>query len=431
MPTKVVTVEPSSISRSTKPTVIIVGPPWPRSGTARVMQNQIDYYRDRGYLTVFVCVPIHCSYTETYSDWVNIKHGMQEIGADHIFFAPIDNRRFVIGKYVGWVRHAFRGTAFDWIVSTARSAQLPEEAIRLIAGLPIALINVNHVFTLGFAQRLLRQAVKPGRQVPIILETHDVQAHLLEERHEINPWTHRVDSLKRLLSSELSLLNETNVLVHCSVDDFNFFKPRLPLKPHVLALPSIDEAFISTVNATSPSSDPIDLLFVGQSTDPNCAAMKWFFEMVWPLIADRGYHLKIVGQVDMLVRKNLPDVYRTFRSNFVGPIAELAPSYRAARCVFAPMVSGTGISIKTIEALALGKPFVGTSKAYRGMPMDRIEQAGLHAHDTPQDFANAIVHALTREQLAAAASRAAYCEIFSKQAAFASRDEAFRIATAA
>jgi hypothetical protein len=95
------------------------------------------------------------------------------------------------------------------------------------------------------------------------------------------------------------------------------------------------------------------------------------------------------------------------------------------------MVSGTGISIKTIEALALGKPFVGTSKAYRGMPMDRIEQAGLQAHDTAQEFANAIVHALTREQLASAESRAAYRDIFSKQAGFASRDEALRIATVA
>lgn len=394
------------------------------------MQNQIEYYRERGYSTVFICVPIHCSYTETYSDWDEIKVGMQELGADHIFFAPINNRRFVAAKYTGWVKHLFHGTALDWIVLTGKSAQLPDSAIRLIGELPVALINVNHVFTLGFAQRLLRQVVRSGRRVPIILETHDVQAHLLEERHEINPWTHRVDSLDRLLNSEFSLLNKTKVLVHCSVDDFNFFKPQLPGLPHVLALPCIDETFISTVEAVCPSCDPVDLLFVGQSTDPNCAAMKWFFEEVWPLIADRGYRLKIVGQVDMLVRKNLPEIYQAFRSHFVGPVAELAPFYRASRTVIAPMVSGTGVSIKTIEALALGKPFVGTSKAFRGMPMDRIEKAGLRAHDTPREFADAIVDALSREKLASAASRVAYCGIFSRQSAFASRDEAFRLATA-
>jgi glycosyltransferase involved in cell wall biosynthesis len=392
------------------------------------MQNQIDYYRERGYFTVFICVPVHCSYTETYSDWGDIKAGMQELGADRMFFAPIDNRRFLLGKYTGWVRHLFRATALDWIVLTAEAGRLPEDAIRLIRELPVVLIDVNHVFTLGFARRLLRNVVGAGRPVPMILETHDVQAHLLEERHELNPWTHRQDSLERLLESELMLLNKAKVLVHCSVDDFNFFKLQLPGKRHVLALPSIDEAFVSKVARTCPINDRIDLLFVGQSTDPNCAAIKWFFEEVWPLIADRGYRVKIVGQVDMLVRKDLPEIYQAFRSLFMGPMPELAPSYKAARCVFAPMVSGTGVSVKTIEALALGKPFVGTSKAFRGMPIDRLEQTGLRAHDSPQEFADAIVDALSREHAASAASRAAYSEIFSRQSVFMARDEVLKIA---
>jgi len=194
-------------------------------------------------------------------------------------------------------------------------------------------------------------------------------------------------------------------------------------------MPTIDETFVSNVAAMRQSAlDPVDLLFVGQSTDPNRAAIKWFFEAVWPLLAERGYSLKIVGQVDMMARKYLPEIYEAFRSHFAGPAPDLAAEYRAARCVFAPMVSGTGISIKTIEALALGKPFVGTSKAYRGMPMDRLEAAGLYPYDAPEAFADAIVRALSRERTASAASRAAYDDLFSKRAAFASRDEALRLA---
>jgi glycosyltransferase involved in cell wall biosynthesis len=417
-------------SLSTKaPTVIITGPPWPRSGTARVMQNQIDYYRNRGYLTVFICVPIHCSYTETHSDWESIQIGMRELGADHTFFAPINRRRFVASKYMAWIRHRFRGTALDWIVFTGESAQLTDDATRFISQLPVKLVHVNHVFTLGFAQRLLRSTIRSGRRLPIILDTHDIQSNALKDRGEINPWTHRDDTLDRLLDSEIAHLKNVKVLVHVSVEDFNFFKHRLPQKEHILALPTIDQTFASDVNASRQSSiDPIDLLFVGQSTAPNAAAVRWFFEQVWPLIEHRGYSVKIVGGIDALIRKELPGLYHAFSSHFVGPLAELAPTYRAARCVFAPMVSGTGISIKTIEALALGKPFVGTSKAYRGMPMDQIEQAGLHAYDTPRDFADAIAQALSFENPAAAASRAAYSSLFSNQASFSSRDEALKIA---
>ena len=418
-------------SAKKSPAVIIVGPPWPRSGTGRVMQNQVDYYRKRGYLTVFVCVPLHSSYTETHPDWGDIKVGIQELGADHIYFAAIDNRRFLTAKYLAWVRHWFRGTALDWIVFSAESAQLPDDAIRFLRELPVALIHVNHVFTLGFARRLLQQVSRSNHRMRMILDTHDIQSYALEERRQINPWTHRFDTLERLLHSEIAHLEKVKVLVHLSVDDFNFFKLRLPHNQHVLSLPTIDESFVSTVQLAAQSPiDPIDLLFVGQSTPPNRAAIQWFFEQVWPLIADRGYRLKIVGAIGELVRKELPELHRAFSTCFVGPTAELAPFYFTARCVIAPMVSGTGISIKTIEALALGKPFVGTSKAYRGMPMDRIEQAGLRAHDTPQAFADAIVHALSAEGLASAASRAAYDSLFSNQAAFSSRDEALKIAAA-
>jgi glycosyltransferase involved in cell wall biosynthesis len=420
----------SGIEVSAKPAVVIIGPPWPHSGTARVIENQIEYYRNRGFLTVFICIPIHNSFTEGYPQWEAIKGGIEELGADRIFFAPIDYRRFLTAKYTAWVGHMFRGTALDWIVFTAKSARLPEEAVRFLGELEVVLVHVNHVFTIGFAERLLRRNIPSGRNVPILLETHDVQSHLLEDRGEINPWTHRRDSLRALVRSEVSQMRKARVLVHLSVDDFAFFKLRLPRARHVLAMPTIDEKFVASVDAaTSPSEGPIDLLFVGQSTDPNRAAIKWFFELVWPLIADRGYSLKIVGQIDMLASKYLPEIYQAFRSHFVGPVPDLASVYRSARCVFAPMVSGTGISIKTIEALSLGKPFVGTLKAYRGMPLDRLRQAGLSPKDSPAEFAGAIVEALAGEQQAAAASRAAYKDLFSKEAAFRSRDEAFRLAT--
>ena len=92
------------------------------------------------------------------------------------------------------------------------------------------------------------------------------------------------------------------------------------------------------------------------------------------------------------------------------------------------MVSGSGTSIKTIEALALGKPFVGTSKAFRGMPMDRINAAGIRPHDDPQAFADAIVRTLLDTQQAAAQSLTTYERVFSRQASFEARDEAFRAA---
>jgi glycosyltransferase involved in cell wall biosynthesis len=415
------------------PAVIIVGPPWVRSGTARVIQNQIEYYRQRGYLTVFLGVAVDPLHVRTCWVWDVFQQGVHELGAECVSSAPLE--RFMRSKYyarmfTSLVRHRFRGTVLNSIVDIARTAQLPDDFVRFLRELPVALIHVNHVYTLGFAQRLRSQWIRDGHRVPMILETHDVQSQVLHERGDLNPWTRRPDTLERLVQSEKALLKKADVLVHCSVDDIKFFQTQMPYKPHVLTLPVIDEAFISAANGTSPPlAKTIDLLFVGAGHVANLAAVKWFFEQVWPQIADRRYSLNIVGAVDKLVSRDLPQIYESFRSCFVGSADDLIPYYLAARCVVAPMVSGCGISIKTIEALALGKPFIGTSKAFRGMPMERVESVGLRPHDAPEAFAEAIVSALATEQMAGALSRAAYDRVFSLQAAFASRDEAVRIAT--
>jgi glycosyltransferase involved in cell wall biosynthesis len=412
-----------------RPAVIIVVPPWPGSGTARVIQNQTDYYRQRGLHSFLVAVPIHWAYLDTSPIWKEISEGIHDLGADQVFVTTLDRRGYEVAKYTSSFRHVFRGTALDWIIDIGRSTRLSNQAAHSLRNATVILLHVNYVYTLGFALRLRKQLVGKSARMPIILDTHDIQSHLLLERGDLNPWTRRQDSLERLVRAEITMLQNVDALMHLSVDDLRFFQSHLPKKPHFLCMPTIDETFVKHVNATPSQLETFDLLFVGQNHVPNLTAMKWFFGEVWPHIAHHNFNLKVAGAVDVLVRACLPKVYEEFRCCFVGQQSDLAPYYRAARCVIAPMVSGSGTSIKTIEALALGKPFVGTSKAFRGMPMDLIERAGLRPHDDPQDFANAIMDALSMERQAGALSRATYESVFSRQAALCARDEALRIAT--
>jgi glycosyltransferase involved in cell wall biosynthesis len=407
--------------------VIIFGPPWPRSGTARVIQNQIRYYRDRGFFTVFIAVPFLWYMIQIARDPKDMLEGLTELGADRLFMATLDQWRYTATKYTASLRYAFRGTVLDWHVALGKVARLSDEALNSLRGLHAVLFHVNHVYTLGYALNLRKRLFDGGLPIPIILETHDVQSQLLLERGDLNPWTRRPDGLERLIKSETALLEKANALVHLSVEDSKFFKESLPLKPQFLVFPTIEENFIRKVGAALPPAESIDLLFVGQWHSPNLAAVKWFFEQVWPLLAGRRYNLKIVGQIGSMVQRKLPLLYNTFRSLFVGEVADLIPYYSATSCVIAPMVSGSGTSIKTIEALAMGKPFVGTSKAFRGMPMDRLRAAGIQAHDEPRGFADAIVATLANAHDAALASQAVYDSLFSTQASFASRDEVLKV----
>jgi len=54
--------------------------------------------------------------------------------------------------------------------------------------------------------------------------------------------------------------------------------------------------------------------------------------------------------------------------------------YDAVECVLNPMVGGTGLKIKTVEALAFGRPVLGTADAFVGLP---AEHSGHAATDLP------------------------------------------------
>jgi hypothetical protein len=61
-------------------------------------------------------------------------------------------------------------------------------------------------------------------------------------------------------------------------------------------------------------------------------------------------------------------------------VPEPALFYAAVDCVLNPMTGGTGLKIKTVEALAHGRPVLGTSAAFAGLP---AEHPGHCAPDVP------------------------------------------------
>ncbi|MEN0075613.1 MAG: glycosyltransferase [Paracraurococcus sp.] len=54
----------------------------------------------------------------------------------------------------------------------------------------------------------------------------------------------------------------------------------------------------------------------------------------------------------------------------LGEVADPAIFYDAVDCVLNPMVPGTGLKIKTVEALAHGRPILGTRHAFAGLPAE-------------------------------------------------------------
>jgi hypothetical protein len=84
------------------------------------------------------------------------------------------------------------------------------------------------------------------------------------------------------------------------------------------------------------------------------------------------------------------------RPVLLGPVPEVDDFYRAVECVLNPMAGGTGLKIKTVEALAAGLPVLGTRDAFAGLPAE-------HPGHDAGDFASLVE--LMREYRASEAFR--------------------------
>lgn len=118
------------------------------------------------------------------------------------------------------------------------------------------------------------------------------------------------------------------------------------------------------------------VLFIGSAYLPNVDGLAWLLREVWPLVQTAGARLDVVGAAGAsLAKLDMPaDV------QLHGPVADLHAAYVRADLCVNPVRYGSGLKIKSVEALAHGRPLVCTSHAARGLG-DSAEPAFLTADD--------------------------------------------------
>lgn len=130
--------------------------------------------------------------------------------------------------------------------------------------------------------------------------------------------------------------------------------------------------------------------FIGTSYKPNVMGLKWFCEEVLPLVREEcpDSCLVIAGTVC----NSVPDMSGVIK---MGRVDNLEEFYSKIDFAINPVMSGTGLNIKTIEALSYRKPLVSTQVGAKGI--DSNEQVLIECSNK-QTFAEAIIRLLTKWQ---------------------------------
>jgi hypothetical protein len=114
-----------------------------------------------------------------------------------------------------------------------------------------------------------------------------------------------------------------------------------------------------------------DFGYIGSGNQWNMRSIKMLDEAIG---GEPSFHLALAGTISTvpLVLKSNP-----IR---VGHVDNLGIFYRNVDCIINPMAGGTGLKIKTIEAMAYGRPILGTKSAFEGIETD----CPFHALENPK-----------------------------------------------
>ncbi len=280
-------------------------------------------------------------------------------------------------------------------------------------------IYTQRIDVLQLEYTVLGQYAGQFRHIPSILFEHDVYFQSIARRLPFMPsLSEKLEACWEYLRSlrwELRMLSKLDRIQVCSRENGAYlesFLPRLQGR--------IDDGFRAGIDTRryefragiDTGREPFTLLFLGSFRHtPNQEALTWFVERVLPAVLAEEPRARV-----MVVGSEAPprDSFRHGDAvelvGFVEDVREPLARYALFLC---PILSGSGVRVKLLEAFAAGIPVVSTRLGAEGLA-DRDGEICALA-DEPDDFARHVVRLLRNPAEAAAMAARAREDVAAKR----------------
>jgi glycosyltransferase involved in cell wall biosynthesis len=214
--------------------------------------------------------------------------------------------------------------------------------------------------------------------VRTIIDAHDLMAnrHQAYLSHGVQPaW------FATTPEQEIRSLDRARAVIAIQEEEAQYLRERLASEVFCVGHVGVPESEIA------PDPDNYKLLFVGSENPINIHGLEWFARSVWPDVRDQVPNCELVIAGRAGPTRTWPEGV-----SVVGEVASLAAVYAEATIVINPVQFGTGLPVKTIEALNHGKPLVTTNAGARGLGAEFAK--ALHVAADAKLFARHVVELL-------------------------------------
>ena len=304
-------------------------------------------------------ISIGTRYIETSEAWIYPFFWFASSLAMHL---PYSCAKYVSRSYLNKLRHCVASGQFDIVL-------------------------------LDHSQLAWLTAALNGRQ-DFVFIAHNVEHELYKaiidaKRSLLARWVYSREArlIKRVESRLATRATEVWTLTQHDAQAFDHFA-----NPHRVRTFSLPGRF--TEPTAAPVQAQFDLAIFGNWTwQPSVQGLKWFLDKVFPRLPS-SYDIRVAGNGAEWLSGMYDNV------NYLGFVDNLNGFLTAARAIAIPTLSGGGIQIKTLDAIASGSPIVATTTALRGID---DPPAMVTVTDQAEQFAQYLVAACSsshRQELA-------------------------------
>ena len=255
--------------------------------------------------------------------------------------------------------------------------------------------------------------IRANTKAKIIMRAHNVEYEIWERitRNTANlPLRIYLNYLTgKLKKYELEHINDFDMVITLTSRDMNKYLAN-GLNTEKLVLPAgIDATKFN--NIKRKLSGKPEIAFIGSlDWTPNIEGVNWFVKKVWKNITK-----EFPKAVLHIAGRNTPEsLYKLNSPNIVvhGEVPDAASFLQDYDIVIVPLLSGSGMRLKILEAMAMGKTVVTTSIGVEGI--DARDMQEVLIADTPKEFENKLKYCFTNPTALATISQNAV-ELFHKK----------------
>jgi glycosyltransferase involved in cell wall biosynthesis len=264
----------------------------------------------------------------------------------------------------GALRNFFSKSAY--FTSRFSQVKFEKELVKTLKNQSFDLVIFESLFTSSYID-----TVRKYSNAKTVYRSHNIEhviweSYLLTERNPLKK-AYLNFQIKRLKKEELAFWNTVDSIASISNKDSEYINLHIRKPISTIGLYCNDDYLTQ-----KDQNEKVDFFHLGaMDWQPNDKAISWLLENVWEIFQQKNteaeLHIAGRGMSDKLINTNLPGLTNHKE------VADAVKFLSAHKVMLVPLFSGSGIRVKIIEGMALGKCIISTTIGCEGINATHLE----------------------------------------------------------